>query len=465
MISFLASPAFGAINASVVAYGATGNGYTDDTVAIVNASNAVAAQGGTLNVPAGVYIFDPTRGHIALGSNVTISGPGTIRVKAGVGNFDYVIGPTPAYANISNVLIQGLVLDENVLNNPSTVQQDNAALSQDAIRAYNLTGLTVDGVTLYTSGVNTIVSYDYLTVKNSRFNFQSRANNIWFDNSTIYLPTNNSTCSITNNFFDGGTSHGSQTANVAAANTAIEIHYSKSCTIAYNNFNNYVTAVLPMDPSNLTINNNTITNAQYAVSIWSLSLVQNVTVSHNSIYLNNKDRASIASAGVALYWCSYCTPVGNFSKINIISNYIEFQPEINANVAASSHWGIGIMPAGSVDQVLISGNTVVNAPIRGIAIGNAFTNNLVSNIMVQYNSIVSAGNNTANWWYESAIALQGNLQSVRVIGNVIQNSALPFVGHYAFWSDPAGTYNGVDITGNIVDSVYQTDVSPRIRNN
>ncbi len=439
------------LNVNVTAYGAIGDGVTDDTAALVSASQAVALNGGTLTIPAGTYIFDPTLGHIALGSNMTITGTGTIRVKPGVGNFDYIIGPNPSYAVISNVTIHGITVDENVLNNPSTIG-DALTQQQNIILAQMLTNLNVNNVTFYVSGIYAISIYDYLTLQDSYISFEKRSDNAWFDNSAIYLPTDQSTCLITNTTFEGST---------PGANTAIEVHKTKSCQISANRVDSYVTAVLPLDPYSVTIDSNIVTKAQYAISVWSDTLAQNVTVTNNTISLNNLDRQSFAAAGIALYWTT-SGYTGSFNNITIENNSITFQPEVRTNVSGYSYWGIGIQPAGNVDTVTIQGNTITNAPIRGIKVGNQLAGNTTSNVTVNNNTLVNPGNNTDMFGYEAGIALDGALNNVSVTNNIIENTVSPFTGHYGIWSNLQGTYLGTTQAGNQIEGPYINELAPSI---
>jgi polygalacturonase len=442
-----------ALSVSVLSYGAKGDGVTDDTAAITKASTAVAKVGGQLYFPAGTYMINPNKGQIVIGSNMTITGSGIIRVKPNTGNFQRIISPSPMWAPTSNVTIQGITVDENVLNNPSTVF-GNETQSQDIIQATMLNGLTLNGVKFYLSGLYAAKINDKLTMTNSTVLFQKRSSNAWFDNSAIYIPASHSTCSITGNTFQGLTD---------GANNAIEVHYSDNCIISGNKFDNYSGAVLPLDSNHLTISGNTITRAQYAISLWSQNIIQGVVIKNNNISLNNRDRQSNAAAGIALYWCSSCQMTGDFYNIQIQNNSITFQAENRSNVSASSYWGIGIMPAGDVNEVTISGNTITNAPIRAITIGNSLKpGQTTSNISVTGNNIISPGNNTAKIWYEAGITLQGRLINVNVEGNVIKNTVNPFTGKYGIWSDSAGSYSKVLVQQNTIDPVYANSLARTI---
>jgi polygalacturonase len=441
------------LNTSLANYGAKGDDRSDDTAAIVAASTAVARAGGQLYIPSGTYIINPHKGHLVLGSNMTVYGPGTIRVQPGIGDFDYVMGPSPIWNPLSNVTIQGITVDENVFNNPSSVAP-NLAQSQNILLGNQLTGLNVSGVTFYVSGLYAIKLSDKLNIKNSKIVFQAKSGTAWFDNSAIYMPSPNSSCSITNNIFQSTTQ---------IANTAIEVHNTKNCTISGNTFDNYRIAVLPLDAHSLNITGNTITRAEYAISLWSETIIENVSVTNNKISVNNKDRQKETAAGIALYWCSICRPIGTYYNIQIVGNNISFQPDVRTNLDPSAFWGVGIMPGGDVEQVYIARNTIINAPIRGIAIGNSqVRGQKTSDVLIESNVIISPGNNTAEPWYEAGIALQGDLSSVTVRGNTIKNSASKFTGRYGIWSDPKGIYSSVSVSGNTVGAPYVNSLSSHI---
>jgi hypothetical protein len=128
----------------------------------------------------------------------------------------------------------------------------------------------------------------------------------------------------------------------------------------------------------------------------------------------------------------------------------------------SAFWGIGIMPAGNVNTVYIAGNTITNAPVRGITIGNSqVAGQQTSNVLVKGNTIVSPGNNTSMPWYMAGIALQGRLDMVTVTANTITTSGA-FSGKYGIWADPAGRYTSVSVTGNSVAPQYANVVSANI---
>lgn len=443
----------GAVTVNVQSYGALPDGVTDDTNAIVKASTAVAAQGGTLYFPAGTYIIDPTRGHLVLGSNMTVQGPGTVRIKPRVGNFEYVIGPNPTYAAISNVVISGLTVDENVLNNPSTVLAKTGQI-QNLIEAYALDGLAVRNSTFYLSGVYMSFIKDHLTMSGSRVIFQKRSDNAWFDNSAVYLDQKNGTCSFTNNLFSGQT---------AGANTALELHTTSNCTVQNNTFDNYATAVLPLDSYSLTITGNKITRSEHAISIWSIKGLQNLFVTNNIISLNNADRKSATAAGISFYWCNGCGTDGSFTNVDIENNTVSFQPETRSAIDPYSFSGISTQASGNTSTVVISGNTINNAPVRAIKIGNSLVANKTDNVIVENNAIVNSGNNGSYWWYGAAIAIDGNLSNVKITANAVTSTTATFQGHFGLWSDTAGVYQAVSATSNQYGPSYVNQIASTIQ--
>ena len=99
-------------------HGAAGDGSTDDTPAIVSAFSGVcAAGGGTIYLPAGVYIIDPASARIPICSHLEVHGPGTLKVKAQAGNYQCIFAPNPPTAAVDDVTFAGLTVDQNTASN------------------------------------------------------------------------------------------------------------------------------------------------------------------------------------------------------------------------------------------------------------------------------------------------------------------------------------------------------------
>jgi pectate lyase-like protein len=103
---------------SVTAFGATGNGITDDAPAIQAALDSVPATGGTVFVPAGDYRLGETLVISQGGTTLTGVGPASIlRLLDGVTKTAIELprpyGDLPPSVTIQNVTISNLTIDGN----------------------------------------------------------------------------------------------------------------------------------------------------------------------------------------------------------------------------------------------------------------------------------------------------------------------------------------------------------------
>lgn len=451
----------------IQSYGAVGDGVTDSTAAIVNASKAVAAAGGNLYIPSGTYMINPNEGRIVLGSNMMLYGSGTIRVMPDVGNFYYIIGPGDPGDPVSNIVIRGITIDENIFHNTSSSIIYTSSLSQvqDVIASYSLSGLTLENVTVYLSGVYLACISDNLTMNGNTIVFQRNPSNQWFDNSSVYMYKDKSTCSISKNTWIGGA--GSSVvppdnggATYGYANTAIEVHGTARCTISDNTFDNYNTAVLGYDNLSLSVSGNTITRAINAISLWSQNGFTNASIRDNNISLDNVDKGSPIGTGINLYWSGGVN--GDFSNIDIEDNQVTFQPSNSPRLAESAFYGIGLHPNGNVNGATVKGNTITNAPLIGIQIGNPEQRNTVSNVVVQNNTLIDAGNDFSQRSVDAAISLGANLVNVNVSRNIIKGASNMFTGNYGVFALPSGIYSGVHVYANSLSSGYVNLLPPTI---
>jgi len=105
---------------SVLSYGATGNGTTDDTEAIQAAINACPV-GGTVLFPAGTYIVSVGRdAWINVKSNITLLGASnttaTIKIRNGNGPFKNIFAPA-GLGFIQHFTVHNLGFDTNLAGN------------------------------------------------------------------------------------------------------------------------------------------------------------------------------------------------------------------------------------------------------------------------------------------------------------------------------------------------------------
>jgi hypothetical protein len=170
--------------------------------------------------------------------------------------------------------------------------------------------------------------------------------------------------------------------------------------------------------------------------------------------IDNVDRGAAASGGIAMAYDNSAR--GPHSNLSITSNVVVCQREPLARpVSASVNYGIGLQSLGSVTNVVVANNNVINAPVRGIKVGVVFPS-VASNIQVVDNTIVDPGTNSdpTAVWYDAAIALDGNLTDVNVTGNSLMfttNPLHPVGGTYSVYaSDLGATFTRVTVSDNTV---------------
>lgn len=114
------------VNVKAAGYGARGNGHTDDTLAIQMAVRAVAGSGGTVVVPAGVYLINPVAQEgagIRLGSDMTLRlEPGAVLKALPTATSRHVM---LLVREVQNVTIQGGTLVGNRNQNTITDLDEN----------------------------------------------------------------------------------------------------------------------------------------------------------------------------------------------------------------------------------------------------------------------------------------------------------------------------------------------------
>lgn len=132
------------VNVKDSAYGAKGDGITDDSAAIQKAVNAVAGTGGTVTIPAGTYRVNPvvnTNAGIRLGSNMTLSlEAGAVLQALPTTTSRYVV---VLLSGVQNVNIRGGLVLGNRYNNTIT-DADEAGFG---VQVMNSTHVVVEGMT------------------------------------------------------------------------------------------------------------------------------------------------------------------------------------------------------------------------------------------------------------------------------------------------------------------------------
>ena len=145
------------VTASVISFGAKGDGVTDDTAAIQRAANSLSTTGGTVSLPAGTYLVSSP---IALWSNTLVQGAGassvlitspTVWVDPGI----YGINPYMIFVN-KNYGASPLV-DQNITIQNMSFVWANATTAHQAhnVRFYAAQNITVQDC-VFTNGGDAI---------------------------------------------------------------------------------------------------------------------------------------------------------------------------------------------------------------------------------------------------------------------------------------------------------------------
>src|SRR5262245_15333981 len=426
-------------------YGATGDGTTDDTPSLVDVfTNVCASGGGTVYFPSGTYIIDPGSTSIPICGNLIVQGTGTLRVKPGSGNYRYIFAPNPPDKAVDNLTFTGLTIDQNTMaNTTGTISVDDSRTWQQVWQVFVGTNVHFENLRLYVCGVNPInvngptVSGVYIA--RNYIVFQKRPGQPEFDNSTVYIDGDD--FHVSDNTFTSTLSD--------AARTAIEVH-TGSGSVTGNTITNYQAGMNLVNLHEASASDNHIRNAGQGISLWSSSIMKAVTVQGNTVSVNQVARNAPTAWGIATFYLNGVN--GSFANLQISGNVVTFERESAPRTIENwVNYGIGLQTLGHVSDVLITGNQIVDAPVRGITVGVADARYVTSRISVRNNQIVDAGSKlspvTSN--YSAAIALQGNLTSIDVLYNRLDFLSNPMIGHFSFWSAESGfAFSDVVVAAN-----------------
>ena len=378
--------------------GARANGVTDDTLAIREALARIAAQGGgTLWLPAGVYVVSPTETNgtiFALCSDLRIVGAGigqtAIKVK----------DSSPPYGAIfagaaDNLVVESLTIDGNVAGNPiadlAELMGGGPRFSISVIGA----GVRIRDVEITNqSAVNDLVlSGSDIRVDGCRWsNYGDDPNHIAHDASCIYTQSA-SGVRIEGCHFQGAA------PGAPGARTAIETHGSdhiiRGNVVKDFNAGVNVTGVATSDSTGILVSGNVIEGASCGVLLWALAYyahtsgfgIDGAVLEGNTIRLAQTGvwgGSDNYMAGIALYPLADLDVRGLKIRGNVIISPLEAEA-IDAN---SVSCGIGWYSAAGkllLDSD-ISSNTIVGFPMAGIRLSCG-----VRSVRVTDNQITNCG--------------------------------------------------------------------------
>lgn len=395
-------------------FGAKGDGSTDDSTAIENASVEVARTGGVLLCPPGIYLFNPARHKIVLGSNTRLTGGCLIRVVPESGNYTYIISARTPSTHVENVVIDGISIDQNILASGVTARviPKDIRTAQIAILFFNVRNIDVSNTSIVGAGVDAIdcngTAVQSVRITHNLIVFQKRTDQPYFDNSSVYVDGKD--FEVSNNIFrsDAGQD----------AVTAIEVHTGAGA-VSDNIAEWYRNGVVAASTHGLRVRGNTITHAEGGISLWGQTDSNSDSeVTSNVVSLNKRDRLINSTGGIFLWRSNESKRL--IEKLTVSDNIIEFEHEAPRDTSRFEVWGIGIVSNGAVQNINVLRNTIVNAPLQGIKVGAAGAGR-VAHVVIADNTVVNPGLDQAldTNGVHAGIALDGDLNDVEIRANTI----------------------------------------------
>src|SRR5262249_1332376 len=249
-----------------------------DTSSIVATfARVCAAGGGTIYVPAGIYIVDPHSASIPICSNLAVYGPGTFRVKPNSGNYRYIFAANPPNAAVNDVTFSGLTIDQNAANNTTaTIAVADEGSLQLIWQIWGGSNVHLQDMRLYVSGVDPIdvngKTISGVFIERNYIVFQKRPGQPPFDNSSVYVHGDN--------FHVDDNTFVSTIADRAV--TAIEVHGGAG-SVRGNTIVGYEFGINLVDLKEVSAAGNNIRDAAYGISLWSTRAMDSVIVSGNTV--------------------------------------------------------------------------------------------------------------------------------------------------------------------------------------
>jgi hypothetical protein len=380
------------------AYGAVGDGVTDDTAAIQAAINAASSAGGgtVLLAPNTTYLLDTDdayRKFIGLKSNVNIIGCGytsCLKVASGYGDTGFIALSQIDHATAAsstacnNIILSNFRIDCNDTGNQLT----GSPVYTVAVAVFVGDNITIDGLWIDDNagqqcicvGANTTPpTATRVRITNNRIS-NVADDPLQNDHSAIY-----SSC-------DGAVISGNILTNPAAnayaplTSTALEIH-GRNTVVEKNVIDNYRTGANIVAGYSTCYNNrftnNIFNDVNSGFQFWQVDPyeLKNTLIAGNSVRLtpNNSYTADDSSSGIL----SVLAGTVNYENVTIVNNHFETTAQ-----STDGQKNRGIIFIYAVDGLTISGNTFDNIGFEAIRIipeindGRIESNNIASSNMV-----------------------------------------------------------------------------------
>jgi hypothetical protein len=438
--------------------------------AAINAANATG--GGTVLLKSGeTYTVTISGGKaLTIYPNITIDGNGaTIRLVNAAGNYETIFSGATAGADLSNLTIKNLTIDQNATNNTVTSTGQLSGNPRFAIRIYAGRHIRIQDCTFRDiQAVNTVVAngatVSDVHITNCKFHGVGGAD-VDFDHSTIY--TNCADAIISGNIFTAT----SVLAN--GARTAIETHGSRQSVIGNQVYGfmigGNITGVYQADSVGNVISDNSITDCRFGFIVWSQQYMGHTTgygidglvIEGNHVKLvepaNRPDGGAVG--GIIFDWNSDL-PSRN---ITIANNVIWSELETSEKAANTASLGIGWYSVGNMglSNITITGNVITNFPTAAIRLSVGSLDNCIISDNIIKNPGSTLNNITAA--FKSGVVLitatGGTMRRVKVANNIITDDIDTSRMVYGIYVNSATASHDVELLWNSVDVTGSTTTS------
>jgi hypothetical protein len=452
-------------------------GYADDSIfyvekyggiqAAINAANA--AGGGTVRLRSHTTYAVTISGGKALTvyPGITIDGNGaTIRLVNAAGNYETIFSGATAGADLSNLTIKNLTIDQNSTNNTVTNTGQLSGNPRFAIRIYAGRHIRIQDCTFRDiQAVNTVVAngttVSDVHVTGCKF-YDVGGGTVDFDHSTIYFQGKIGV-------FSANTFQASSTlAN--GARTAIEMHGSQ-WVVSDNTITDYMIGIIPTGVAPETVGtvvaNNTIRNCRFGIVLYANNYtpqdsdfgIDGMTIIGNQIYIVDRSAfgASLPMGGVIID-NNADLPIRNL-RISNNTIAVPLQTSIPTDTNASLGIGMWSLAGISMSNVAIENNTVINFPLAAIrlSVGDLSESRICNNVLTNPGSTLDTSR--AESFRSGVVVVAANVSGLEIDNNqIIDNldtSRIKF-GIYILVSTSS---EGLYIRDNVIAATGSTTTS------
>jgi hypothetical protein len=429
----------GNLRVDVTAYGAIGDGVTDDRAAIQAAATAAGLICGQLYIPAG-YTFlinsNPQAGQtqqpiIFLPGCVGMSGTGTIKIGT-ISQWDSVFQyQTPSSVTVTPVVFRDFTLDLNGTGNPLTSSPGLTNEHTGFVLGTNLplhgsAGITLDSVSFKNgNGVWAVTAngVNDVTVTNCKFLNWGVGGSFVFDHSVMYLAGIGIT--VANNQMYGAG---------ALVNTGIEVH-GANISVTGNTIWHFANGIIYVPdvaesvgagntPTDVTISGNSLYVSSVGIdpSTDASGGFNNLTVEANSITVDrNLTTLGIVQIGQqsGIMFIANSNPANG---VNIHGNTIEFIHETASYTSISGLGCIFVFNQKAISNLQIESNVCFNSSGAGVLILGSGASATLAGAAIQNNTVINCGQASAlNSAYRDGIYISSEQ---KWYGSVIKNNTI-----------------------------------------